>query len=518
MHILDLPSEVLDHILYFSILSRGIPRAFRLKLVCSKSSTPPPQLSLSRSPLINSLECFRTAFNRILFHTGLLDAYASDTLFEHWHTRKYHGADRLWHDYLLFNCRNLNSRGSVRRVGEIRDTARALLRRWESHENEGCRDLDLDTILDKLCWLALEGSTKTSGLVKDKEPPPVGPPPGVGLNLLSAAAFFECETLVRELLAQGHDPVAHDLFPSPMYIAAWTGQAGLLQLMQESLPDFENLEPAPHPEARFRSKIGPGSLEGAAARGDVEIARLALYPPSRTIPQLGAEAIASYGDAGSCAGAALSETLVLDERPGAVAHSSRLGGYISKAMRITGSPEVYEYLKSFLDPDLTTQRMKNMDLAAKATAGDVIMVRRLLETGAEPTPKDTDMRGPPLMYAIRAWHEDVVDLMLEHGADVNERGGFRRGTVLTTAANAGSISLLRKLLDAGAEVDLNKDGFTLWQAILGEHTGMVGLLLRLGVNSERGRRAKVRHARHRGLESMVELLEPWVMGGGPAED
>ena len=39
MHILDLPAELLDNILYFSVLSRDFPRAFRLKLVCSRKAS-----------------------------------------------------------------------------------------------------------------------------------------------------------------------------------------------------------------------------------------------------------------------------------------------------------------------------------------------------------------------------------------------------------------------------------------------------------------------------------------------
>lgn len=46
MHILGLPPEMLDHILYFGILSRRHSRAFRLKLVCSKSGNPHPKFHL----------------------------------------------------------------------------------------------------------------------------------------------------------------------------------------------------------------------------------------------------------------------------------------------------------------------------------------------------------------------------------------------------------------------------------------------------------------------------------------
>jgi hypothetical protein len=54
----------------------------------------------------------------------------------------------------------------------------------------------------------------------------------------------------------------------------------MLQLLQESLPDFEGTSG----RVRFRGKIGPGSLGGAAIRGDMDMVRLSLYPPSRNLP------------------------------------------------------------------------------------------------------------------------------------------------------------------------------------------------------------------------------------------
>ena len=120
------------------------------------------------------------------------------------------------------------------------------------------------------------------------------------------------------------------------------------------------------------------------------------------------------------------------------------------------------------------------------------------------------------MLAVRGWHEVVVDLLLEHEADSNELGGFRRGTVLTWAASAGSMRLLRKLLDAGVKID-GKDGFTSRFAIRREHTDMVKMLL--GIlpvpHWEGWRRAKLKDAQDKGLESIFELLEPWDLGGEP---
>ena len=514
MALLDLPVELVDHILYFSILSRSVARAFRLKFVCSMldilTLADISRLKLPAAP-------FYASFNRVLFHTGLLDIWASDGSSHPCVIEQYHSGDTLRHEYMLFNCRNLPD-PSLWRFAEIRDVAGVLLRHFETQEEGTHRDLSFDAILDRLCTLGLNGGGKASntGRFDSGGRRLVFPPLDPGSSLLPAATYFGCESLVRDLLGQGQDPVSRNyLFPSPIYIAARTGQAKLLELMQESLPNFED----PNPTIKwtdFRSKIGPGSLEGAAIRGDVDMARLALYPPSRTIQPSDANVPGDGAGAGSGSDdTTTNSALVLGVEPGSVAQDSKLGRYITRSMFLARSPDVYQYLRSFFGRELHSQLNDNI-LAPRAAAGDIVMVRHLLEMGADPSPKDTDIRGPPLMRAVGGWHEDVVDILLEHGADPNELGGFRHGTVLTWAASAGSMRLLRKLLDAGVDIG-TKDGFTLRSAIRREHTAMVKMLLGRVKHREANRRAKLKDARDKGLESMVELLEPWALSGEAPE-
>lgn len=320
--------------------------------------------------------------------------------------------------------------------------------------------------------------------------------PNPGLNLLSAATYFGFQALVRDLVGQGHDPLSDNkLFPSAMYVAAWTGRADILQVLQEVLPHLE--EPGPdRPYDRFRSKIGPGSLEGAASRGDVDMVRLALYPPSRNIQPPDANSTVSGSE------------LVIGHKPGFIDPGSDLGRYIISGMRLARSPEVYDYLKSFLADNLPSD-MVTSHLSLKAGAGDLVMVQHLLDTGADPSPLEGCYTGTPLMHAVKGWHEDVVDLLLEHGADPNHRGDFTRGTILTAAAGAGSISLLRKLLDAGVEIDLKKDAWTGAKAVKKEHTAIVEILMESGVYREHQFRVNIQNAQKDGLDSMVELLERW---------
>ena len=110
------------------------------------------------------------------------------------------------------------------------------------------------------------------------------------------------------------------------------------------------------------------------------------------------------------------------------------------------------------------------------------------------------------MHAVRVWHEDIVNLLLEHGADPNERGKCRLGTPLTAAAKAVSMVMLRKLLDAGAKI-VKTDTTTLRYAVKLERTAMVELLLRMSADGKRGRRRILEMARDRSLESMVDILK-----------
>ena len=447
-----------------------------------------------------------------LFASNVLDESGCYENFRNCHERRYYGADHLWHDNLFFKCR-IEIDESIGRCVEIRNTANELLRNFQ--EKGWHHDLDLAAVLDGLCWLVLECGGKDPYSWRKSEPL------SLGLNLLSAATYFGCIPLVRDLLGQGYDPTrGNELFPAPIYLAAWTGQVDTLQLMQEHLPDFEDLDPG-NPYGQFRSKIGPWSLLGAAVRGDMDIVRLTLYPPSRTVPPMDNNFTSNNDSIQSDNnndeedteknGTSSESILILGETPGHVSIHSKLHQYILQGMARTGSPEIYQYLQSFLSQTYLkdhsqTQEDRDHNLARKAEAGDIAMVRHLLELGANPNSKETE-GGPPLIHAIRAWHEDIFDLLLEYGADPNHRGQMApRDTALSAVVKAGSMVMLQKLLDAGYVI-VKKDIYSLMYAVKMEHTAMVELLLRLGVGSRTERRRLLQKAQDMGLESMVRVLK-----------
>lgn len=137
---------------------------------------------------------------------------------------------------------------------------------------------DFDETLDTLCWLALDkvawAPTRRWGWYGVWIEPSEVPDPKV--NLLSTAAYLNHLPLARNLLSEGVCPASKEgLFWPPMQLAALAGNADMLKLFQEHLPDYETLG-----WNTWRGRTGPGSIIGAALRGDMEMVRLAIYPPS----------------------------------------------------------------------------------------------------------------------------------------------------------------------------------------------------------------------------------------------
>ncbi|KAF3906882.1 Ankyrin-3 [Orbilia brochopaga] len=94
------------------------------------------------------------------------------------------------------------------------------------------------------------------------------------------------------------------------------------------------------------------------------------------------------------------------------------------------------------------------------------MVKSLLDAGADPNHQDHNSGGP-LMYAVMAQNKDCVELLLQHGADVNDDNHqgltalhVAASPVYTTNRGADTAeSIIRLLLMYGADIEVEtKDG------------------------------------------------------------
>jgi ankyrin repeat protein len=82
------------------------------------------------------------------------------------------------------------------------------------------------------------------------------------------------------------------------------------------------------------------------------------------------------------------------------------------------------------------------------------LLKLLLEHGAKINPDEPQgSYGYPLQTAVRYAYEDQTRLLLEHGADVNAIGG-EYGTALQAAAAESSDALIKLLLESGADVTI----------------------------------------------------------------
>ena len=357
---------------------------------------------------------------------------------------------------------------------------------------------DLDATIDTVCWLALERGAGQPGIrdqwdtSRERGQRREDIKHYHGLSLLSAATYLHHVSLVKELLAEGHCPTAcDDLFPSAMHLAAWAGHADLLELFQEQLPEFETTGRYPQ---YWRAKVGRGSLLGAAQRGDMDMVRLAAYPPSRAAASIPEKA-----------------TDFVSTRHGEMEVNSPLGAYLYIAASQTRSWEVRQYIMSFFSKNFcglqTEDDPLGDNLIFHATSGNLDMVRHLLDAGAD-VHGGKGCGGSPLLRAVRAFHEDVVDLLLERGADPNKYGLSPYGTTLAAASGTGSMRMFRKLLDHGAKI-VERDGLTLMRAVQLEHTALVELLLDLGAGAGDPWcwTEILEKAMDEGLESMVDVLK-----------
>jgi len=90
---------------------------------------------------------------------------------------------------------------------------------------------------------------------------------------------------------------------------------------------------------------------------------------------------------------------------------------------------------------------------------DIAEVRRILDAGIDPNScvRDSGGEGTFALELASSLNEvEIVQLLLDHGADVNEEGIWD-GPSLLSAAHGGNPQVVQLLLDHGANVDYGDD-------------------------------------------------------------
>ncbi|CAH1269319.1 ANKRD17 [Branchiostoma lanceolatum] len=145
-----------------------------------------------------------------------------------------------------------------------------------------------------------------------------------------------------------------------------------------------------------------------------------------------------------------------------------------------------------------------------AANGHVEVVQKLLEFGADVDITDHQNICTPLLPAAQDGHVEVVQQLLKAGADVNKASKVGATPILLAAQN-GHVEVVQLLLEAGADVDkANETGNTpLYQAAIFGHVEVVQQLLKAGAEVDKaasGGLTAVYGAAHQGHVEVVQQL------------
>lgn len=432
MGILPFPPEIFHIILVDAVLGRGVKRGLRLRLVC---------------------KAFACMVHTALLETCLMDDFGSTATFgsTKWRLRHQHGAFELWNQYLVM--RSLREQNpAVGRFVEIRDLAKAI-------HSETVLVLDLKGIVETLCQLASTHRIQKDCEDLDRWGPLLAawkkPKADLGLNMLTAASHLNLLPLAKRLLDQGgHSPTSHNyLFAPPIQVAAQAGNLEMLQLLQGYLPDseFECL-----------------SVRGAAMRGDIHILKTALrigecddsdgsvliygqqYGSIDHTTDIGEGILLARGCAVNAevyeylTGALRSWPKEFDHRDltinvglgnmamvrylleSGVAVQQHLvfkDHYLAPPLAMAARHMHNDAAKLLLDHGADPNYVSNekfplLPLHEPATSSNLSLARTLLHSGALINgPVYGLPRWPALYWAFTREHENMVRLLLEHGAD-----------------------------------------------------------------------------------------------------
>jgi uncharacterized protein len=99
-------------------------------------------------------------------------------------------------------------------------------------------------------------------------------------------------------------------------------------------------------------------------------------------------------------------------------------------------------------------------LSEAASNGNAAIIGELLKAGADPNLVSSEGE-PPLLTATRSGNADAVQILLQHGAAVNARDGWKGQTALMWAAALNHRAVVKVLIVSGADLNARS---TVWPA------------------------------------------------------
>ncbi|NMB61374.1 MAG: hypothetical protein GYA18_03435 [Chloroflexi bacterium] len=127
---------------------------------------------------------------------------------------------------------------------------------------------------------------------------------------------------------------------------------------------------------------------------------------------------------------------------------------------------------------------KKISLESAILAGEMKEVRRSLESGTDPNQPISDERGGyPLHFAVNSSIE-IIQMLIEHGADVNVKDAKGRTPLHIVAASKPTIEKMELLIENGADVNaVDNEGKTPLASVL-QGTPVNSFFATLGVSPD----------------------------------
>ena len=202
---------------------------------------------------------------------------------------------------------------------------------------------------------------------------------------------------------------------------------------------------------------------------------------------------------------AASVKTLLDADPSLAGQRAASGETPAIVASYSRSPEILALLR---------ERGAQLDVFEAAAAGDERRLRELLDADAQLVDRHAPDGWTPLHLAAHFRHEGALALLLQRGADVKARSRNSNENTVLHAAGAGRAgrALIRRLLDAGVEVDAQQSGgFTgLHEAAGTGNEDVVTLLLDAGASpalATHEGKTPAMLAREAGHHEIARLLE-----------
>jgi ankyrin repeat protein len=219
--------------------------------------------------------------------------------------------------------------------------------------------------------------------------------------------------------------------------------------------------------------------------------------------------------------AVLTLNFTLGATTSSAADSARLGDEIVAADTLlyaawTGDlSAVQGALATGIDPDHVYRHSPRTALNAAAYRGHLDVVNLLIEAGANVGLKKIG-DGAPLIMAVRSGSVDVVKVLLSAQADPNV-SSLGDGTALITACKSGNLEIVKLLVASGAQVNrhVKGDDTPLINAIKSGNAALVDYLIDAGADvnqhgdkdSTRGHSTPVSQAQLAGNQDILRRLE-----------